>query len=183
MDAVVLVEGTSDQVAVEVLASRLGRDLEAEGTSVVPIGGASAFGDRLADLLSDRFAGRLAGLCDEGEEGDLQRGLERAGLGTDLSRGEMEALGFYVCVVDLEDELIRALGVRAVEKIIEANCELGPFRTLQSQPEWRNKPISEQLRRFLGTRSGRKARYGRLLVESLDLSHVPRPLEGVLAHV
>jgi hypothetical protein len=35
----------------------------------------------------------------------------------------------------------------------------------------------------MGTRSGRKIRYGRLLVEALDLDHVPRPLDGVLAHI
>ena len=38
--AVVLVEGTSDQAAVEALAARRGRDLANEGISVVPIGGA-----------------------------------------------------------------------------------------------------------------------------------------------
>ena len=150
---------------------------------MLPIGGASAFGDRLAELLSDGFTGRVAGLCDEGEIGDLQRGLERAGLGSDLSREDMEALGFYVCVVDLEDELIRALGTSAVVRAIKANGELSLFRTFQNQPEWRARTSGEQLRRFLGTRSGRKARYGRVLVDALDLSRVPRPLEGVLAHV
>jgi hypothetical protein len=35
----------------------------------------------------------------------------------------------------------------------------------------------------MGTRSGRKVRYGRLLVEALDLNRVPRPLDGVLDHV
>ena len=32
-------EGTSDRRAVETLARRLGRDLEAEGVAVVPMGG------------------------------------------------------------------------------------------------------------------------------------------------
>jgi hypothetical protein len=39
------------------------------------------------------------------------------------------------------------------------------------------------LRRFLGTRSGRKSHYARALVEALDLDHMPRPLDLVLAHV
>jgi hypothetical protein len=39
------------------------------------------------------------------------------------------------------------------------------------------------MRRFIGTRSGRKNRYGRLLVDALDLTRVPRPLERVLSHV
>jgi hypothetical protein len=124
---------------------------------------------------------RLAGLCDAREEGDFRRGLERAGLGSDLSRADMEALGFYVCVADLEDELIRRLGVAAVERVVGAQGELGSFRTLQKQPAQRGRGSQEQLRRFMGTRGGRKVRYARLLVEALDPASVPRPLDRVLA--
>jgi hypothetical protein len=35
----------------------------------------------------------------------------------------MERHGFFVCTLDLEDELIRALGIEAVERIIEAEGE------------------------------------------------------------
>jgi hypothetical protein len=125
---------------------------------------------------------RLAGLCDAGEEGDLRRGLEQAGLGSNLSRADMEALGFYVCVDDLEDELIRCLGAAAVEQVVEGQGELGSFRTFQQQPAWQGRSRQAQLRRFIGTHSGRKARYARLLVEALDLAAVPRPLDRVLAH-
>jgi predicted ATP-dependent endonuclease of OLD family len=38
--AVVLVEGVSDQRALDTRAARRGRDLSAEGVSIVPIGGA-----------------------------------------------------------------------------------------------------------------------------------------------
>ena len=41
----------------------------------------------------------------------------------------------------------------------------------------------ERLRRFMGTVSGRKAQYPRLLVDALDLTRVPRPLDRALAHV
>src|SRR5258708_40258654 len=41
-EAVVLVEGISDQMAVEALAARRGRDLSAEHVVVLPIGGAHA---------------------------------------------------------------------------------------------------------------------------------------------
>jgi hypothetical protein len=95
----------------------------------------------------------------------------------------MEELGFYVCVVDLEDELIRALGADAVEEVVGAQGDLGPFRTLQKQPAWQGRPKEEQLRRFMGSGGRRKIRYARLLVEVLDLGAVPRPLDGVLAHV
>jgi hypothetical protein len=181
--AVVLVEGVSDQVAVETLAERLGRNLHAEGVSVVPIGGAQAIGAFLEQFGPNGRDVRLAGLCDAGEERDFQRGLERAGLGSDLTRAEMEALGFYVCVADLEDELIRALGAAAVEVVVNAQGELGPFRTLQKQPAWRGRPREEQLRRFMGSGGRRKIRYARLLVEALDLTEVPRPLDLVLAHL
>jgi hypothetical protein len=180
--AVVLVEGTSDQVALQALAARRGRDLAAAGTAVVPMGGArnirrflELFGPHGLDL-------RLAGLCDAGEEGDFRRGLERAGLGANLGRAEMEALGFYVCVADLEDELIRCLGAARVEQVIEAQGELGSFRTFQRQPAWQGRGSQQQLRRFIGTHSGRKARYARLLVDALELTGVPRPLDRVLAH-
>jgi hypothetical protein len=181
--SVVLVEGISDQVALEALARHRGRNLEAEGISIVPIGGAQAIGNFL-DLFGRRgFDVRLAGLCDAGEERNFQRGLERAGLGSNLTRADMERLGFYVCVADLEDELIRSLGAAVVEQVIDAQGELGSFRTLQKQPAQQGRTDEQQLRRFMGTRGGRKIQYARLLVDALDLTNVPRPLDGVLAHV
>ena len=66
MRAVVLVEGMSDQAAVEALAARRGRNLEAEGVSVVPIGGAQSIG-RFLERFGPRGLGlTLAGLCDVG---------------------------------------------------------------------------------------------------------------------
>jgi len=181
--AVVLVEGISDQRALEALAERRGRNLDAEGISVVPIGGAQAIGRFLNLFGPQGLDVRLAGLCDAAEEGDFRRGLERAGLGSNLARGEMERLGFYVCVADLEDELIRALGAASVEQIVDAQGDLGSFRTLQKQPAWRGRATEEQLRRFMGSGSRRKIRYARLLIDALDLTQVPRPLDRVLAHV
>ena len=154
--AVVLVEGTSDQVALEALAERRGRNLDAEGVSIVPMGGATTIGHFLDLLGPQGFDVRLAGLCDAAEEGDFQRGIERAGLGSNLTRADMEPLGFYVCVADLEDELIRSLGAPAVEEIVDAQGELGSFRIFQMQPAQRGRTNEAQLRRFMGTRSGRK---------------------------
>ena len=181
--AVVLVEGISDQSAVEALARRRGRDLRAEGIAVVPIGGAQAIGSALQRFGPKGLNLKLAGLCDVGEEAEFKRGLERAGLGSDLTRADMEELGFYVCVKDLEDELIRALGVAAVEEVVAAHGDLRSFRTLQKQPGWRVRPAAEQLRRFMGSGGRRKIRYGAFLVEALELDRMPRPLDGVLAHV
>ncbi len=181
--AVVLVEGLSDQAAVEALARGLGRDLDAERVAVVPIGGAQAIG-RFVDEYGPRGLGlRLAGLCDAPEEPEFRRALARAGLGDDLTRAGMEERGFYVCEVDLEDELIRALGTDAVEAVVDAQGELGSFRTLQKQPAWLGRPTHEQLRRFMGSGGSRKIRYARLLVEALGPGAVPHPLAGVLGHV
>jgi hypothetical protein len=181
--AVVLVEGVSDQRAVEALAQRRGRNLDEEGVSVVPMGGAQSIG-RFLDLYGPGGLDvKLAGLCDAAEAREFSRALERAGLGSDLARTDMERLGFYVCDADLEDELIRTLGAASVEQVIDAQGELGAFRTLQKQPAWQGRAREEQLRRFMGSGGSRKIRYARLLVDSLDLARVPRPLDLVLAHV
>ena len=181
--AVVLVEGMSDREALEALAERRGRSLASEGVAIVSIGGATNIGRFLERFGPQGLNLRLAGLCDAAEEGYFRRGLERAGFGTGLSRADMEELGFYVCVEDLEDELIRSLGVASVERTVDAQGELGSFRILQKQPAQRGREIDKQLRRFMGTRSGRKSRYARVLVDALDLAHVPRSLDGVLGHV
>jgi hypothetical protein len=181
--AIVLVEGFSDQVALETLAARRGRNLDREGISVVPIGGAQAIGRFLRRFGPQGSAARLAGLCDAGEEEVFRRSLERAGFGSDLTRADMERLGFYVCVADLEDELIRALGHAAVEAVLDSQGDLGSFRTFQKQPAWRGRRIEAQLRRFMCSADRRNIRYARLLVDALDLAQVPRPLDGVLAHV
>jgi hypothetical protein len=181
--AVVLVEGISDQLALRALAERRGRDLDAEGISIVPMGGAQAIGSFL-DLFGPAGLDlRLAGLCDAAEEHDFRRALERARLGSRLTRAGMERLGFFVCVADLEDELIRALGAASVEQVVDAQGDLGSFRTLQKQPAWQGRRLEDQLRRFMGSGGSRKIRYARLLVDALDLARVPRPLDGVLAHV
>ena len=178
--AVVLVEGISDQVALEALAARRGRDLAGQGVRIVPIGGAQAIGRYLEHFGPRGLDVQLAGLCDLGEAPDFQRGLERAGLGAGLTRERMEALGFFVCDADLEDELIRALGVEVVEQVASEQRELGSFRTFQKQPAQQGKTPEQQLRRWLGNR---KIRYARLLVDALDLARVPRPLDLVLARV
>lgn len=176
---VVLVEGMSDQAAVQTLAARRGRDLPGEGVFVVPMGGATNIAHFLGMFGPNGFGVRLAGLCDEMEEHAFRRGLERAGLGAgpfDLAR-----LGFFVCVADLEDELIRSLGARQVERLIAAEGELIPFQTFVKQPAHRGEAREQQLHRFLGTRSGRKVRYGHLLAAAVDLTRVPGPLAGLLA--
>jgi hypothetical protein len=180
---VVLVEGLSDRAAICALAKRRGRSLDDEGVTTVAIGGATKI-LRFLDLLGPRGLDvKLAGLCDIREERHFQRALERAGFGSSLSRSDLETLGFQVCNLDLEDELIRSLGVDAVLEVVAAQGDLGRFRIFQTQPEWQVQATSAQLRRWLGTTSRRKIYYAGLLVDALDLNRVPEPLDRLLAHV
>jgi hypothetical protein len=184
MNAVILVEGDSDKAALQTLATRFGRDLVVEGVSVVSMGGASSIGNFLADTLATVPVGTtLAGLCDEAEAAQFCLALESAGIGSDISVSDMDGVGFFVCRRDLEDELIRSLGADAIEGILVDQGELKKFRKFQNQLEWRGKPLEDQFHRFSGIKSGRKVRYGRVLVEALDLRRVPPPLEGVLSFV
>ena len=180
-DAVVLVEGVSDQIAVQTLAVRRGRDLGAEGMVVLPVGGAHAVTRYLTQFGPAGAGLRLAGLCDLGEENVLRRGLARADIGSPRTRDDMERLGFYVCIEDLEDELIRAVGTARVEALIDSQGDLGSFRSLQRQPHWRGQFAEAQLRRFLGSGATRKLRYARLLAGAVDLDRLPHPLDAVLA--
>jgi hypothetical protein len=179
--AVVLVEGISDQVAVETVATCLGRDLTREGVVVVPMGGAHAIRQILAtdalrvtsrpdggDTGPGRRPPRLTALCDRREAAIFDRAL--AGV---------EHLGLYVCVEDLEDELIRGAGVPTVEALFEAHGDLSSLRTLQSQPAWRGRPPEAQIHRFLSAGARRKIRYARLLAEAAP----PGPVTALLAAV
>ncbi|MGW4115121.1 TOPRIM nucleotidyl transferase/hydrolase domain-containing protein [Actinosynnema sp. NPDC004786] len=182
--AVVLVEGVSDQIAVEAAASGRGRDLDAERVVVVPIGGAHALGGFLVRHGLPATGVRLAGLCDVGEERVFRRGLAAAGVAEPRTRADLARLGFHVCVDDLEDELIRAVGVAGVEAVFDVGGDLGPFRSMQAQPAWRGREPAVQMRRFLGSGSRRKLRYARLLVEAaVGRDVLPRPLDAVLAAV
>jgi hypothetical protein len=175
----VLVEGPSDKAVLETLARRCGQDLESERVEIVSIGGAQAIG-RVLSRLSPGV--RVAGLCDEGEVGAFGRALERVGTGPAGSRPELERLGFYVCEPDLEGELIRSLGAAGVEAVLERSGKLSSFRTFQRQPQWQDRPVEDQLRRFFGSSAG-KIRHAPLLAEAVDLDRVPRPLAALLAHV
>jgi hypothetical protein len=179
--AVILVEGPSDQIVLEALAERQGRNLDAEGVSIVPMGGVTAARAFLQLYGPTGFKLKVAGLCDENEERNFFGALEHVGLGTSLTRQTMEPLGFFVCVKDLEEELIRVLGTQDVEQIIDHNGDLATFQSFQQQPDQQQRPLDEQLRRFISGR--RKVEYAPLLADALDLTNVPAPLAGVLAAV
>lgn len=167
---VILVEGTSDRLALDALARRRGRDLDAEGVAIVAMGG---FGN-LPRVLAQYDGVRLAGLYDSGEERHFLRALGCS------DRAELERGGFFACTRDLEDELTRALGAEGVQRVLADQGELRAFRTYQKQPAHRDRPLEEQLHGFMWNR---KQRYAVLLVEAVEPERVPRPLDRVLEHV
>lgn len=182
--AVVLVEGISDQIALETAAVKRGRDLEAERIVIVPIGGAHAVGRFLTRFGPLGTRVRLAGLCDVQEEEIFRRELVAARLGSPRTRTDMERLGFYVCVNDLEDELIRAVGTEEIEALFDSQGDRRSFRSFQSQPAWRGRELEAQMWRFLRSSARRNLRYARLLVEAaVDRDVLPRPLDALLTTV
>jgi hypothetical protein len=177
--AVVLLEGPSDAAAISALAASRGRNLAAEGVCVLPMGGAMSVG-RYARLLGPPGLGLpLTGLCDEAERRYYARALEQS-QATQQAPPQPTQQTFFVCAADLEDELIRALGVTRVEELVRAEGDLRALQTFLRQPAQQGRTPQQQLRRFLGTKKGRKIRYGRLLIEALDPHRIPAPLDHLL---
>jgi hypothetical protein len=177
---VVLVEGVTDRYALETLSQRTGRDLDAEGVVVIPTAGATNFG-RFLDLLGPKGHNvKLAGMCDQGEEAAFRRAIESAEIGSGLDRADMESLGFFVCVSDLEDELFRALGPDRFVELIAAQGQLKRFRSFQNQPAHRHKTQQRQLWDWVCTH---KLPYSWLMVTALPNDAVPRPLRRLLAQI
>lgn len=168
--AVVLVEGDSDRGAVESLAGRLGHPPERGTVVVVSMSGVT----NIAHYLKMYWkADRLAVLCDGAEAEYVRKAVDR-------HPGEV---GVFVCEADLEDEMIRALGVEHLLDFLHRQGELAGFHTMQKQPDHRGRPIERQLHRFMGIRSGRKIRYGRELAAELPVDAVPRPLADLLVYM
>lgn len=162
--SMVLVEGVSDQIAVETLARHRGRDLRSERVLVVPIGGAQAIG-RFRREHADVAA---IGLCDAAE-----RPLFVAALGS---------ADVFVCEPDLEGELLRAVGTERVLAIVEEQGELRRFTTLSSQAAWAGRPLEERLRRCITSRARSKHRYARLLVDAaVAAGCVPWVLDALIS--
>jgi hypothetical protein len=182
LEKAILVEGTSDALAVSEFARRRGRDLEAEGVAVLTLGGGGGLAVRLAELGPHGRNVALLGLCDADHERRWARWLEAAGLGSHPDRDSMECAGFFVCDPDLEGELIRALGVPEVLRLLAADGEAYAYETFLQQPAQQStrKTDVDLLRRFHGAQSRRKTKYPRLLVEA---GSEPRPLVELVARI
>lgn len=178
---VVLVEGVSDQIALVTLAARRGVSLQDRGVLALPSGGATSMAKYLIQLADDPRALGIACLCDAAEAPAIRRAISTAGLaagGEGNPQGRF--IGLFVCVDDLEDELIRAVGVGRATAVIESQGDLRSLEKLMMQPEWRSEQPDRQIRRFIGSGAGRKLRYARLFADEIDLDCLPDPLEALL---
>ena len=183
MRTIVLVEGVTDELALTLAARRLGRDLKEEGVSVIPINGAHAISRFLRQLADEEPGAKLGGLYDEGEEEVIRAALERAGYGPSLDRSQLEGIGFFACIADLEDELIRAASKPNLSKLIEREGDAQPWRTFRNQHACHGRPVDQQFRSFIRSVSERNSRYIRAIVETIDVSRLPRPLRLLLDYV
>lgn len=169
-----LVEGDSDRVALETVAARLGVEFS-EDLEVLVIGGAGNFGRAIAEAAGR--GRRVGGLYDEAEERFVAQALNRQE-GEDLTRQ-----GFFACRRDLEEELVRAVGVTAATPVLEANGDLKGFRSFQDQDAHRDAEPDQQLRRYVQANGARKARYAALLGEAVEFDAVPEPLNGLVTWI
>ena len=174
----VLVEGDSDAAAVGALAELLECDLESHRIQVVPASGVTNFSRLLTAFVHEHPAAKFCGMYVVAGERHVRRALAQAGHPV-AANEPVQSAGFFACVADLEEELIRALGAEAVEHVIEAEGELSSFRRFQAMPEHRGTPVDHQLHRFLGTRATRKVRCARRLVEALGVARLPPPLAQI----
>lgn len=176
---VILVEGPSDVASLRALVAARGLDQTRHAFELLSMGGVTNARHHLARLAQETPESTVAGLYDAAEERFVARALQDQGLAIE-SREDLERHGFFVCDRDLEEEIIRALGPEAVEDVLSELRLIDRFRTFQRQPEWRGRPVSEQLRRFAGVASGRKTLLAGELTGRLTPANTPRPLAGLV---
>jgi len=162
----VLVEGNSDRQAVFAAAVAVGRELANEGVTDVSMGGATNI---------ERFVGphgvggldlELVGLCDQQELRFFERFLDRDDI--------------FGCQTDLEDELIRAIGVEDMVRFIDDQGELKPFRTFQKRPAQRDRTLAQHVHRYCGIRAGRTTRLRAWQLQHLLVSEIwATPWQGI----
>jgi hypothetical protein len=145
---VLLVEGLSDDLAVRSLAHSLGRDLDAEGITVLALDGGGGIGPH-AQLLGPNGLGiPLRGQCDLDHEAQWIVALTKAGVPV-ASRADLESHGFFVADPDLEGCLVDALGVANAEGVVSAAGRDAQLRLFRIQPRWAELSAEESLIGFI----------------------------------
>ncbi|MEO5981273.1 MAG: ATP-dependent endonuclease [Pedococcus sp.] len=202
---VVLLEGRSDVAAVRALLQDRPPSVPVGQLDLVDMGGVTNIRRHLAHLVNGSAAApasapapapapapadngspqgvkRVLGVCDAGEASFFARALRSIGHPV-ASVQDMAALGFHVCDQDLEDELIRALGADRVIDVLADLELLDQFATFRRQPTWTGRPVTDQLRRFAGTTSGRKVLVAQALATAMAPHQAPPPLAALMAHI
>jgi hypothetical protein len=176
-DTVVLLEGRSDVAAVRTVAAARGLAEGAHRYRLVDMGGVTNVHRHLAAARGGPVPVRVVGMCDVGEADVVLRAL---GLGSPV---ELGTHGFSVCDTDLEDELIRACSPDRVLDVLDRLGLRARFTTFCNQPAWRGRALEQQLHRFAGIASGRKALLAAALAAALEAEEVPAPLCRLLEHI
>jgi hypothetical protein len=179
---VVLLEGPSDVAAVRAVAAAYGLTPRDHRYELVDMGGVTNIRRHLLAFRAASAPVRVIGMCDAGEAQYFARALEIEGDGLHLE-ADLADRGFSVCVADLEDELIRAVGPERVLGVLGRLGLQGRLATFRRQPAWRDRPVHEQLHKFAGTTSGRKTLLAGALAEDLAPSEVPAPLRRLVAAI
>ena len=170
---IVLLEGRSDVAALRVLLARTGDPGRAE---LVDLGGVTNVRRVMREIGGAR---PVLGLCDAGEQDVVARAVGVAA----ADRAALAARGFHVCDRDLEDELIRGLSVRGCLEVLQATGARDRFATFAHQPAWRGRDVGEQLRRFIGTTSGRQEQFAAAAAQAVPIERVPPPLAALVADI
>jgi len=176
---VVLLEGPSDVAAVRAVATAYGVTDSVHRYQLIDMGGVTNIRRHLAAFRTASIPVRVIGMCDAGEARFFARALQVSGNGRH-HEADLAQHGFYVCVADLEDELIRAMGPERVVRVLGRLGLGGRLATFQRQPAWRDRPLHEQLHRFAGVASGRKTLLAGALADGLAPDEVPPPLRHLV---
>ncbi|KGN36956.1 hypothetical protein [Knoellia subterranea] len=168
----VLLEGASDVAAVQVLRAARGVDAEDEPCLLIDMGGATNVRRHVERAAAADPLPRVIGMCDEREAPFFTRALD-----------VIPTFTFTVCRRDLEDEFMRALGLDGTLAVLESVDLLTTFEAFTRQQAWQGRPLLDQLRRFVGTTSGRKELLAVALAGALDEATTPAPLSDLLAEM
>jgi len=126
----VLAESDRDGAAVRALAGLIGCDLGLHHIQIWSAAGVTNFPRVLADFVHTHPMADFCGMYDVADERHVRRAFARAAIPI-AAHESLESFSFFACVADLEDELIRALGTKAVEHVLEAQAELNTFQRFQ----------------------------------------------------
>lgn len=178
--ALVLLEGPSDVAALEAVLAVREPAVPRTAYRLVDMGGVTNTATHLRTATT--ASPSVLGLCDAAEAWVVVRALQEQGLAV---RGaeDLPAHGFFVCERDLEEELIRALGVDGCLVLLEGMGLGHRFRSFSRQRAWAERPVEDRLHRFAGVASGRKIRLAGAMAAALRPDRVPPPIAGLVASV